>query len=497
MSKRQSRSRVRRFGGDGITPVLAVTAAALLVPACNVGPDYQRPKSELPEAWIEAPEVPPKTAEPPISTPVPKPVNLSRWWEVFGDETLRSLIDRAVAANLDLVQAEARIRGARAARDIAAAAQYPSLTASAAALRTHSPGQTSNLFRVGLDASWEIDVFGGTRRNIEAADADLQSSIELKRDTMVTLVAEVALAYADLRGSQKQIEVAKRNLESQVETTSIVQQRFDAGYVSKLDVAGAEAQTANTRSRIPSLDASIRSSIYALSLLLGRQPGELLAELTPQAPLPVVPPEVPVGLPSDLLRRRPDIRRAESDLHAATARIGVAVAELYPHFSLDATAGLNGSTLQRMGTLSNGTWSIGPTASWTLFDGGANRARIRLQEAAGDQTLAAYDQTILTALKEVETALVQYTKEQERHISLVNAAAASREAVEVSTQRYTEGLSDFLNVLSAQRSLFDSEDAVAQSDTLIVQDLVALYKSLGGGWDESAETAPETSANKP
>lgn len=474
-----------------------LVAAIAILAGCQVGPDHAKPAAIVPERWVEAPT---RAAEPPIpSVVVDRAADLTRWWEVLNDPTLTSLIERATVANLDLAQADARIRGARASRDIAESGLYPSVGASAGVSRSRSPsGQTSNLFRLGLDASWELDVFGGIRRGIEAADADIQSSVESRRDVLVTLTAEVALAYADLRGAQKQLAVARRNLQAQLETASIVRQRFEAGFVSRLDSANAETQAAGTRARIPGIETSIRRSIYALSLLLARQPGELLAELSPEAAIPVVPPEVPVGLPSDLLNRRPDIRRAEADVHSATARIGVAEANLLPQFSLGGSVGIAGPNLRDLGTINNRSWSVGPSASWNLFQGGALRAAVRGQEAAADASIAAYQQTVLTALNEVETSLVTYAKEQQRHAALVDAATSSRLAVELATSRYTEGISDFLDVLSAQGSLYSSEDALAQSDRQVVQNLVTIYKSLGGGWEaEGQEPAQAPGLTEP
>ncbi len=463
------------FLGPGI-------AALVFAPAgCKVGPDYAQPAAQAPAAWVEAPDASPAVP----SVVVPRPADLARWWEALGDATLTSLIERAAAANLDLVQAQARVRSARAARDIAASGFQPSLGASAGVSRSRSSGgQTSNLFRVGLDASWEIDVFGGVQRGVEAADADVQSSVEARRDTLVTLTAEVALAYADLRGAQQQLAVANRNLKAQLETAGIVRQRYEAGFVSQLDSANADAQAANTRARISGIEATVRRSIYSLSLLLSRPPGDLLAELSPEGAVPIVPPEVPVGLPSDLLLRRPDIRRAEADVHAATARIGVAKADLFPRFAIGGSVGLQGPKFEDLGTIANRYWSIGPSISWNLFQGGAVRAAVRAQEAAAEASIAAYQQTVLTALSEVESSLVTYTKEQQRHAALQDAAVSSRLAVTLATQRYTEGVSDFLEVLNTQGSLFGSEDALAQSDRQVVQNLVTIYKSLGGGWEE-------------
>lgn len=466
---------------------------AVLVAGCKVGPNHAKPAAIVPEKWVEAPADP---STPPVpSIPVVKSADISKWWEVFNDPVLTSLIDRAVLANLDLAVADTRIRSARASRDIAESSLWPRVGVSAGYSRSRSRGGESNLYRAGLDASWELDLFGGNRRAVEASEADLLATIEARRDTLITLTSEVALAYSDLRGFQKQLEVARRNLQTQLETASIVRQRFEAGFVSQLDAANAEAQAANTRARIPAIEGNLRRSIYSLSLLLARQPGELLAELSPERAIPLVPPEVPIGLPSDLLRRRPDIRLAEANIHSATARIGVAVAALYPRFNLGGSVGISGPDSRDLGRSNNATWSIGPSLSWNLFQGGAIAANIRAQEANADGTIAAYQQTVLTALSEVESALVNYEKEQIRHAALTDAATSSRLAFDLATKRYTEGVSDFLNVLQAQGSLFGSEDALAQSDRLVVQNLVTIYKSLGGGWDESGAEPAKTPAN--
>lgn len=421
-----------------------------------------------------------------VSAPVAQPADVQLWWTGFNDPMLTSLIDQAAVANLDLVQAEARIRQARAARTIAGAPLYPDLNASGGFSRSHSTSssgvsRTSNLFRAGFDAAWELDVFGGTRRAVEAAGAELQSAVEDRRSVLVSLLAEVATTYFDLRGFQQQLAIAQSNLQAQQHSMELTQQRFNAGFVGQLDVANAEGQVASTSSRIPTLESSIRQSIYALSVLMGREPGALLSELSAPAPLPPVPPQVPVGLPSDLLRRRPDVCLAESNLHAATARIGVATAELFPRFSLTGSLGVQGSSIS---AVSNTIASFGPSVTWPIFAGGRIRANIDVQKAVTDERYAAYQQIVLVALQDVENALIAYVKEQQRHAALTDSVRSNRLAVDLATQLYTAGRTDFLNVLSAQGSLFSAEDALAQSDTNVVTDLVALYKALGGGWTD-------------
>ncbi len=452
------------------------------VTGCLVGPDYQPPQMQVPGAWSGP------TAAP--STPV-EVQDLVHWWTAFNDPVLTSLVDRAAASNLDLKLAEARIRQARAARGIAVAGLGPTVNASGDVVRSRSAittgnrtqGTITNLYQTGLDSTWELDIFGGTRRNIEAADADLQGAVEDRRDVLVTLTAEVALNYIDLRSFQQRIDIARKNLKAQQHTADLTRQRFEAGFVGRLDVANADAQVATTASVIPLLESSARQTIYNLGILLGREPAALLEELTPAAGIPAAPPEVPAGLPADMLRRRPDIRRAEAQIHAATARIGVATADLFPKFALSGAAGFRSNQFHSWVDWVNRFWSIGPSASWQVFASGAIRSNIRLQEAIQEQSLFAYQQTVLTALQDVENALVASAKEADHLKALTEAVAANRQAVQLSTMLYTQGQVDFLNVLNAQRSLFVSEDALVQSTGTVSTNLVALYKALGGGWN--------------
>ena len=321
------------------------------------------------------------------------------------------------------------------------------------------------------------------RRNIEAADADIQASIEDQRDVLVTLVAEVALNYIDLRDFQKEIIIAQNNLKSQQHTAGITRKRFQVGLVSALDVANADALVATTSSQIPLLETSAQKAIYSLSVLLGKEPSALVKELSPVTPIPANPPEIPMVLPSELLLRRPDVRRAEAQVHSATARIGAATADLFPKFNLVGSTGFQGDKTSDWIKRANRVWSVSPSVGWNIFDAGRIRSNIELQKAIQKETLLAYEKTVLTALQDVENALIAYAKEQQRRLALLDAVAANRKAVDLSTRLYIEGLTDFLNVLDAQRSQYSSEQALVISTRSLSTDLVALYKALGGGWE--------------
>jgi len=279
------------------------------------------------------------------------------------------------------------------------------------------------------------------------------------------------------------LAIARQNLEAQTKTANIIRKRYEAGFASRLDVENAQAQVNTTASQIPILESNARAAIYSLSVLLGQPPGFLESVLSRPHPIPLTPPQIPVGLPSDLLRRRPDIRRAEAKLHAATARIGVAVADLFPRFFLTGSAGFSARDISLLGSDKSRFWSFGPSLRWPIFAGGRIRWNIELQNALEEQALLAYQQTVLTALKDVETALVAYAKEQEHRQALALAVANNRRAVDLAMQLYLAGKSDFLNVLTAQRSLFLTEESLVQSTRNLAVNLVALYKALGGGWE--------------
>jgi multidrug efflux system outer membrane protein len=453
--------------------VFAGCLFTVVLTGCTVGPDYRTPKTEVPPAWVNKADA-------------NSMADLSGWWKGFNDPSLTSLIDRAMVSNLDLKQAQARVVQARAARGVAEGGFWPGLSASGGASRSKSAGagaQPRNLFQAGLDASWELDIFGGTRRNIEAAEADIAAAIENRRDVMVTLTAEVALNYIELRSLQQEIVVTRDNLTAQRHRGDLTRQRYNAGLASALDTANADALTATTSSQLPVLENSLQQTMYALAVLLGREPGALVEELSPTATIPAAP-KVPVGLPSDLLRRRPDIRRAEAQLHSATAQIGVATADLFPKFSLTGSTGYQSDKFKTLVRSSNNSWSLGGAIDWQLFSAGRVQSNIELQKAATQESLFVWQKAVLTALQDVENALVAYEKEQQRRQALIEAVAANRKALDLSTQLYTEGLTDFLSVLDAERSLYSAEDSLVQSTRNLSTDLVSLYKALGGGWKD-------------
>ena len=463
-----------------------------LVTGCMVGPSYRPAPGDVPATWSAA--VP--SAAPAAGAEAEDA--LARWWTVFQDPTLSALIDRAIASNLDLKLAASRVRQARASRRIAAGGAGPTADATGALTRSQSadPSASSrqnrapatNRYQAGFDAAWELDLFGGVRRGIEAANADLLAAEEAQQGALVTLVAEVARSYVELRMYQQRTEVARQNLTSQEHTADLTRQRFKGGFVSGLDVANAEAQTASTAAQIPLLEAAALQTIHSISILLGREPGSLLSELALAGAVSTAPPAVPIGLPSDLLRRRPDIRQAEAQIHGATARIGVATADLYPRFTLAGGVGYQAAHAGDLFDPLSRFWSLGPSVTWHIFQSGRIRSNIELQKALEEEAVIAYRQTVLSALQEVEDALVMATKEQEHRQALLQAADALRRADKLALNLYANGETDFLNVLTAQRSLQAAEDALAQSSAALSTDLVALYKALGGGWDTAAPT---------
>jgi NodT family efflux transporter outer membrane factor (OMF) lipoprotein len=459
--------------------VWVLCMAVLTASGCMVGPDYVRPRTTVPAEWAGVAEAP-KGQSSAATTGEP---GLTQWWLQFNDPAMTGLVEEALKANLDLKTAEAVVRQARASRGIAFGALLPSVGSSAGYQRARTMNSPSdqNLFQAGLDAVWELDIFGGLHRNLEAADASIEAAVENMHDVQVSLVAEVALNYIQLRGYQQEILVAQKSLQAQQQTADITRKLFNAGFDTALDIANADAAVATTDAQIPVYETAAQQSIYALSILLARPPADLLKQLLPEAGLPSVPAQVPIGLPSGLLRRRPDVKAAEAQLHAATAQIGVAVADFYPQFSLTGSVNWNSNLLRTWWNTASRTFGVGPSVTWPIFQGGAIAANVQLQEALRDQAFIAYQKTVLTAFQDVENALIAFSKEQRHRTLLSDAVAANRKAVALSLELYTGGQNNFLTVTTAQQYLYTAENALVQSNCNIATDLIALYKALGGG----------------
>ncbi|MGH8612312.1 MAG: efflux transporter outer membrane subunit [Gammaproteobacteria bacterium] len=483
--------------------VVTILPLTLLLAGCTVGPDFIRPQADTPNTWTTALSRPVPTREW-ASAVSARPIESAAWWTTFQDPLLSSLIERAIAANLDLRQATLRIAEARTLRDVSAARQWPSLSANSAYSRQRISGETAtgaflnkvpglpnpaDQFQYGFDASWEIDLFGRIRRSVEAADADTQTSVEDRSDVLVTLFGEVARNYIELRSAQLRQAITTENLRSQRDVLDFTRDRQRSGIGNDLDVSNAAAQVATTEAQLPALENQIIQSINALSLLLAREPGALHDELQLTQPVPPVPPEVPIGLPADLVRRRADIRGAEAQLHAATARVGVAVADLFPRLTLDAQVGFQALRFPNLTNWASRFVSVGPNLDLPILDGGRRQATLRLEGVREQEAAVNYARTVLAALHEVENALIAYSTEQSRRASLEVAVAQSRDALTLARARYASGITNFLDVLDAERNLQQTELSLADSTAAVSIDLVALYKALGGGWEAHVTTS--------
>ncbi|MEO7938287.1 MAG: efflux transporter outer membrane subunit [Burkholderiaceae bacterium] len=412
---------------------------------------------------------------------------LADWWQRFDDPDLTDLVTQALQSNTSVRGAQAALQQARALRDVQAASLGPSVGASASAQRGRSGNQGSNnRFQAGFDASWEPDIFGGNRSALDASDADALAAQTSLGDTQVSLAAEVALNTVNLRGLQARIAIARNNLAAQRETLQITRWRTQAGLASSLEVEQAVAASEQTAAQIPALQTSIDQTIHALAVLTGQAPGDLQASLTQPRPIPQPPADLALAFPAETLRQRPDVRTAEYRVSAALARVAVADAARYPSFRLSGSLGLSALTL---GTLTNGAAVVSSLlagVSAPLFDGGAARARVKAQEAALEQSRTNYQGTVLTALQDVEDALVALRGDRERLARLQAAADSAANAELLARQRYESGLIDFRAVLDTQRTLLSTQDSVANTRTSLVNDHVRLYKALGGGWTPDA-----------
>lgn len=423
---------------------------------------------------------------------------LARWWTLLGDPLLTDLVANAIVEGLDVREAQARVREARARRAVAGADRFPTLSTTASATRNRvseeiRPQQTTtDLYSLSFDASWEVDVFGGKRRALESAEATLQAAQEDLRDVLVTLVSEVALNYTEVRSFQARLAIAQANLAAQTETYEIVRWRAEAGLTTQLDVEQAAFSLEQTRAQIPALRSGLEQAKNRLAVLLGQRPGSLDAQLAERQPVPVAPLAVAVGVPAEALRRRPDVRRSERQLAAQTAQVGVATAARYPSFALIGSIGLEALSLSNFFSAAARATQLGANASWTLFDAGRLRESVKVQSALQEQALVRYEAAVLAALNDIENALVGYAEEQERLQSLQAAAAAAERAFNLARQQYEAGLIDFQSVLDSQRSLLSLQSEVASSRAEVTSNLIRLYKALGGGWTPETATAQST-----
>jgi NodT family efflux transporter outer membrane factor (OMF) lipoprotein len=461
----------------GRRALLAVCITALA--GCAVGPDHRTPATPVPADWRAE-------LKGGLSAQHIDPAALARWWDTLHDPLLSQLIERALAGNLDRRQAEARVREARARRGIAGADRFPTLAASGSASRQRSSeqagtGLTSELYSTGFDADWEVDVFGGKRRALQAAEASLQASQEDLRDVQVSLLAEVALNYIEVASFQARLAIAQKNLSAQTEAWQIARWRREAGLTTQLDEDQARLNLEQTRAGLPTLQTGLEQARNRLAVLLGRKPGEL-AELENRVAIPHIPAEVAVGIPAETLRNRPDVRRAERRLAAATAEVGVATAARYPGFSLSGTLGLQALNSSNLLRSSARMYSVAANAGWLLFDGGRIRRNIEVQTALQEQALISYESAVLGALRDVEDALIAYAEQQNRRTSLSAAVEAAQSAAQLAQNQYQAGLIDFQSVLDTQRSLLSLEDQLSQSEAAVTSNLARLYKALGGGW---------------
>ena len=468
------------------TPQTAPTglAAALLLLSgllgCAVGPEYVPPERESPDEWQL--ELTHGLAQ--------GEADMQTWWTVLDDPMLTSLVDRAFEGSYDVAQASARVRASRSTLGIAKGERVPQVDGTGEVgqqrLSDNAFGGSANkdqtVYGLGIDASWELDLWGRVRRTVESAVADYNASIEAYRDTLVVLFGDVAESYVGVRTFQERLRYAHGNVETQEKSLALTMDRREAGLVGDLDVRQAELNLARTEAIVPFLAENLARSIHRLSVLTGQMPSALYAELSVEAPIPRPPEQVVVGLPADLLRQRPDIRQAERQLASQTARIGIATADLYPRFSLSGTFSFDATSFTDIFTWESRSFGLGPTFRWNLFAGGRVRAQIGAEEARTEEALGRYEDVVLRAYEEVENALVSFAREQDRRDALQRSVVAARDAVRLVNVVYRQGLTQFQNVLDTEQLLFEQEDDLARSQGQVTRNLIRLYKALGGGW---------------
>ena len=463
----------------GLARTLGIALTSAMLAACAVGPDYREPRIETPDAYVGVEGIQASAAD------------LEQdFWKSFNDVTLNELIEDALRANHDIRIAISNLREARAIHGETRLDLAPTVTAGAshlqgrASARQTVPGtdRDQDYYQASFDAFWELDFFGRIRRNNEASAALVQAAEAGVYDTQVSVTAETARSYFELRGAQQRLEVARRNSDNQGESLRITQARLDAGRGTQLDVSRAQAQLSATLATIPDLEAAVTRATLRLGVLTGRAPDSLLSRLSTEQALPALPETYSIGTPESLLRRRPDIRIAERQLAASTAAIGVAVADLFPRISFIGSWGFDALSSGDLGKNSSENYSFGPSIQWAAFDLGRVQQRIKQREAATDGALARYEQTVLRALEETDASLTDYAKARIKQQHLASSATASADAARLARARFDSGVADFLTVLDAERTMLDAEDRLAQSETQTATALLAMYKALGGGF---------------
>lgn len=468
--------------------ILLSSAVLSTLIGCAVGPDFKEPNLPKPEFFLTRLG---ETADIEIA-----------WWRSFGDEELQKLIDDAVTNNKEIDVAVARLKESRAGRRATQFELTPVGTVNASALKAKDSesvpvafpgiGEENETYSASFDASWELDLFGRIRRKVESASAREVSIAEDLKDVIHSVIGEVARNYFELRGIQNQLAVARRNAENQVETVRITEALVKGGQATELDTARAQTQYKTTLASIPTLEGEERVIIYRLSVLLGELPETLLSQLSTPKPLPIYEGPVSLGTPAELIRRRPDIRSAEAKLRSATADVGVAVADYFPRITFLGSLGFSAISFSDLGDGGTESYSVGPRITWAAFDTGTIYNRVQGRKAIVEGALATYEQSVLSALENVESSLARYGKERERFTLLSEAASESKRASQLARTQYQAGLIDFLAVLDSERATLQAEDSLARSQTTLLTNLVAIYKALGGGWAAFELNAVET-----
>jgi len=499
--------------------VALAVLACLTMMGCTVGPDFVRPQTSTPPVFerTQTAQAPSQAVEAQFAPD---------WWALFDDPVLNGLEKQLADANLDVAAASARLRQSRAERRVAGAAEYPTLDGAASYNRERgsengilsllgvTPTQTQpqsasgsaplgvsalpgpsgspayNLYQTGFDASWEIDIWGHVRRSVEAATALSDASYEDRNAVLLSERAELARDYIELRNTQALLQIAQQNLTIANDALRLTQVRSHDGVTTELDVANAFAQVANIESTIPTLESHVDTTINAISLLLGEEPGALRETLDAPQAVPVLPAQVPIGFPSELVQRRPDIRKAEAELHAATASIGVAKADFYPRITLNGSAGFQSLQLSNLASWASGQFVVGPSITLPIFEGGRLKGTLQLRKAQQQEAAIVYKQTVLRAWQEVDDALVDYDAEQRRRDRLAQAVSMNERALAVARERYKAGALDYLDVLNVQKQLLGAQRNLEQSKATADTNLITLCKALGGGWESTYGGGP-------